>query len=388
MSLGVLVDWALPEPITVGAPELVYTDAQLPLCNPNCAGFPDGRLGMDASFATVKVGNETSVFVSIGWGGLIKYPGTVTKPFLGPTDQSTWKRTKAQLFPDVSSLLNNTEVAAWFPSIYTTPEGNLLGFIHIEDRRLHPGIYDATTRYSIGLALSNDRGLTWHFLGEIITTKVREGDKTNIGGIPVLVVGSYFYVYFNEYVKENVPGRGLITQKKLSVARALISNVLGVANGSLAVIQSDWKKYNPSSGGWNENALTGTGANIIPPSQGTSLPEENDFHSDAVYSTVLKKYLITVSANTGLFMYSSTDGVTWKNPVVMDFTAGKSHAYSSFMSAQSTNDPNNFTIDQPSFYLFMPLSDNSTPATWLSDIYRKKITISALVPPMFKNLLN
>ena len=377
------------------SPELVYLNSAMP---PDLdAAFVDGNLMMDASLATIKRDAETMDFYFTSYNKITKFNGPLADPFR--TKEAGWPRSETQLFPNDAEF-ETGKIQAWIPSIHKLENGDFLGFVHIEDGRLCMGnpppldFYCPDTKYRIGLAYSTNGGWTWKYCGDIIKPHSENGigggpggASSVIGGVPYLMVGNYVYVYFNEFVNGGSP------YQRNSVARAPLADVLTKAQtcaqtGSCAA--AGWIKYNGNTGGWNgESGLTGTASNIIPPYPG--YPYSNgDFHSDAIYSTVLNRYFISAEiadgygGSLGLFIYSSSDGVNWENPVLVDNTPGNIFPYSTFLSLLAASDDTRETGRE--FYILYPRKNN--PSYWIDDLYKAKYVAYPEISPLMSFSIN
>ncbi len=391
---------ASADSIEVGRPELLYRHEQLPPVAK--AGFPGDKLGIDGSFATLKAGKDSlDFFVSIGWGGMIKYRGTVQAP-LGPAGSThpteVWRRSMRELFPKDPFLHTkavgalNYCAAAWIPNIYRIDSTRLLGLVHIEDNRA-TGAYGDATLYSIGLAYSGNGGVTWKYCGDILRAHLRNGLSTNIGGVPYLVVrdkgADYLYVYFNEYAPEGREPQ----LKRPAVARALLSKVVGRILKDSTVVPPDWKKYHAAKGGWTEDSFTGTGSAILPLYPGYGRIYHYDMHSDAAYCRSLKKYLLTVSHEAdygpsdehdrGLLLFASGDGIKWQPSAIIEPDKDKRYPFSSFICLSDTSDTSDTSQDchevGKEFYLIAPRKPSDL-TEWRDEIYLRKISVSRPKP--------
>lgn len=309
--------------MTVGPAELIYTDSQKPL------NFFDG------SPATLrKSDTQTHYF---------HYDGNVYSHFYGAADDPF-----KQVITRPTMDNNGYTGEVWIYNIYKHTDGNLLAFCHLEGGN--------PIHYGVGLAYSTDNGDTWEYLGQIVAP---DTPTFNVGGVPYLVVGNYFYVYFNEHSNG----------KKLSVARALVSDVLSAA--ALGNVTT-WYKYDGSS--WTEDGLTGSGASVIPRAD----PAVNyDLHSDAAYSTALEKYMITVQTHGKgqLLLFTSTDGINWGDETIIDETDDNDYiqAYSWFQAIDGGTDDSREVGS--SFYIYTPRKD------WLNrydydEVWRHTVTIT------------
>jgi len=328
----------IPE-ITVGPAELLYSDAQLPIY-------------FDGSMATLRQSPTSTTF----WHSI------PTQRFVGPDNAP------------LASGLGNTPVnmngfsgEAWLTNVYEVPNGGgntLLGFAH---READPGV--PSGNFFLGLMWSTNRGASWTYLGDTVAPKVNGAFNKNIGAVPYLVVGDYFYVYFNEHVSGGI--------RRLSVARASVADVIAAAaNGQLTA----WTKY--GAGGWNQDSFTGTATNIIPNGEQLEANEDYapDFHSDATYSRALGKFLITVQTEAigKLLMYSSSDGINWGQETLIDETSDNNfnQPYSFFLGlSDSTNDSREVGSQ---FYIYFPRKDGQNNYFY-DEFYRRLITVGTPV---------
>ncbi|MDB5050384.1 MAG: hypothetical protein JWO30_3455 [Fibrobacteres bacterium] len=371
--------------VILGNPTLIASNANLP--RDSDPAYVDGGLLIDASFATVKRDANNMNFYVSEYKGMKKFYGPITSPF----QTLEWSRTERQLFPnDPSFISGNFGKRIWIPNMYQLTNGDILGFAHIEDYHTckhyacagtDPTDIPTNFTYRVGLAYSKDAGLTWKYTGDIIKPSLSGGQGTNVGGVPYLVVGNYFYVYYNDY-----------PNMTSSVARALITDVVTASQTCSQspytnCPQVSWKKFNDNNmanSGFNENALTGVGSNIVPLLPGSTNSHGN-FHSDAMYSSVLKKYFITVQMVDGggvpisLNLYSSQDGINWGNMIVIDSTANRWSPYSSFVGL--TNGSNDCRTLGSTSYLMYPRSGWHDNDYYIQDLYTRKLSLSTDITP-------
>ena len=323
--------------ITIGPAELLYSDAQMPLT-------------MDGSFATLRR-DATTVYVWHTFGTeTAKYFG----PLNAPLQMQVWLKGQSQLWN-----MNGFDGTPWLYNVYeVSPGGPLLGFIHRENGLGPP--------FEIGMGYSTDGGDNWTYLGDILKPQC---DQQNPGGVPYLVVGSYFYVYFNEWP---LPCG---TQKRMGVVRALVADVVAAAANGQVV---PWKKH--SNGAWTEDGFTGVASNII---ADEASDEAYDFHADAAYSTALGKYIITLDHYTlgQLLLYTSLDGVTWSERTVVDQAPDPTYTqpYSSIVGL-SGGVANDMHIVDSDFYIIYPRKNQRVDYNY-DELYRRRITIDAPLPP-------
>src|SRR4030095_3218756 len=133
---------------------------------------------------------------------------------------------------------------------------------------------------------------------------------TNTNCAP-LIVGPHFYVFFSEYFPNLDP-------VGISVARALVTDVVTSALAESATPATPWRKYS-GGGTWNLDALTfgNQGTIVLPDTQFTD--HVRLLHWDGAHSNALGKHLLLVSTFAGqLLMFQSSDGLTWPaNNVVL-----------------------------------------------------------------------
>lgn len=396
---------ALGQTISIGGPVTLYSNSQFPQGSSSPVGaaweFSNGRMVIDASFATIKAGNGNVNYFGSSWRGLRKFHGPANKPlnfvsesfstfpFFTPTYRA-WFREHHQLWPNTPNLRDKraddplrSNWAAWIPSIYKLSNGHYLGFVHIEDftsclptDTSYPYCYVDANRqikYRIGIAYSTDQGTNWTYCGHVVAPKFEQGTNSNLGGIPFIVHSGYFYIYFNDYSSA--------TDKRIAVARAPVADVVAAAQAGTV---TNWTKYGDTNL-WNQGGLTGgLGKNIIPPLTGNPNVNSNigvyDSHSDAVYSTALSKFIISInvgsapnlSTGRALLIYTSTNGVNWGGAKVVDNTQNRDHAYSTFTASSGSSDD----ISQVgnSFQLIYPLRNISNLD--VQDLYWRQITIN------------
>jgi hypothetical protein len=315
--------------LTIGSAELLYTDAQLPFT-------------MDGSFATVKRDASTMYFFHTEYDVTYKYVG----PLSNPLQTKVWSKSYGTLWN-----MNGFSGVPWLYNIYKIDSTHWIGFIHKEID---------STYFSIGIGYTSNSGDHWVYCGDIIQPQLITG---NIGGVPYVVVGDHFYVYFNEWTSGG--------SKRISVARALISDVVTAAQSNTV---TTWYKYN--SGSWNQNGLTGLGTNIV-----SGMTGNYDTHADAAYCSTLGKYILLLQThgNGQLLLYTSSDGVSWGDRTVVDETDANNYiqAYSTIASLNSgAND--DCSIVGSDFYVIFPRKD--WPSNYDNDqLYRRRLTVSGAV---------
>jgi hypothetical protein len=287
--------------LSISPIKILYNDSQLPFT-------------MDGSWATLNNRNGTTTFFETDMGKFpfyYRYSGSIDNPLNVPL---------TPFIIDYNGYNNTWPNGCWIQNIYKHADGILVGFVHREDlypknKNLHGNSF-----YYIGLASSEDNGLHWKYLGDILGTM---GNR-NIGGVPYLVVNGYFYVYFNEWNQNN--------HKQLSVARAKVNDVMNALKLNEVI---PFFKYN--NGSWQGDGFTGIGSSLILDSN-----SNYDFHSDATFCKPLGKFLITVQTHgeNKLYLYFSDDGIRWVDRIILDYSPGNIHPYSSIIGfdAESSDD--------------------------------------------------
>ena len=327
--------------VTLGPIELVYTDASLPAAMP----FWDGPL------ATLR--RDATTFYS--WHTLqtttTKWLGTPAAPF----QTLVWSREAGTLWN-----MRGIPGTPWLYGVYeVSPGGPLLGWVHIEH---------GAGPNAFGIGYSTNGGDSWTYLGDVVRAQYAAGLTM---GQPVMVVGQYFYAYMCEFPQ---PGPPIVPQHTM-VARALIADVVAAAANTQT---TPWKKYN--NGTWTEDGITGLGSNIIPDA---ALPDGWGFQiaGDGAYSTALGKYLLLVDDyNTGnLWLYTSTDGVTWGEKTFVD-SAGVNNTtmFSTIVDLSgASNDMHTVGSD---FWIIWPRKRWRTDYTY-DETYRRRVTIGGSFTP-------
>jgi hypothetical protein len=154
---------------------------------------------------------------------------------------------------DASFTQPNGDDAYWTDGIWQDPGGTRYAIIHVEYDYAVPRTAFLWKR-RIGLASSTDKGATWHYVGDILTTNPnRPGSPDTTAcqdfgcGDTYLFVdrrGGYFYLYYmTAWVNSS---SGTRTNQVMSVARCSISDELAPGK---------WQKW--SGGAWTQPGLGG-----------------------------------------------------------------------------------------------------------------------------------
>src|SRR5580698_10257917 len=221
-----------------------------------------------------------------------------------------------------------------------TGAGNLLATYHAE--LPNDALYAA-----LGLATSSDNGLHWTDLGEIIRLNQAyavglDGFETGDGPLVLSPDGKYFYLYFPDWIANGtlhtVNGQGESTTTNVSVARALVADVLNAAFGPAPRHSIAFQKF--YNGSWIlQPAIGGASTDLNPNSayQG---------YLDIHFNSALQRYVMIISNDTTFAYAESIDALTWTVPVSLG-TFGPIAAYPTAVGLG--DDPH--TLGQ-SFYIF------------------------------------
>jgi hypothetical protein len=181
--------------------------------------------------------------------------------------------------------------------------GHLLATYHAElpDDALYP---------VLGLAASDDDGLHWLDLGEIVRFNQAYApglDGVEIGDGPLVPSpdGKYFYLYFPDWIANGTPHATTVTH--VSVARARVADVLADAFASRPRHSVTFQKF--YAGQWTlQPAIGGAATDIAPTSayQG---------YIDIHYDSALQRYVMLISNDTDFAYAESIDALSWTRPV-------------------------------------------------------------------------
>lgn len=315
--------------MVIGSPEIIYTDDRMPYT-------------MDASWATLRQPDGSTTFFQTAMGLMpyyFRHSGTPDDPLKDALPPYSF---------DYRGHNHALPSGCWLPNLYQHSDGTLIGFAHREDLYPSNGRKDGGHDFFIGLAKSGDGGLNWTYLGDVIATRGNGAKRdffANLGGVPYLIVDGCVYLYFNEH-----DGPGESDHRFLSVARASLRDVTSATPGRMP----RFRKYR--DGGWNEDAMTGLGSEIIPGSRcRNDSPTAYDFHSDAAYCRPLDRYLITVQthATNELKLYTSSNGLDWCFEKNIDVAPGCMMPYSSIVGFGKDSTPDSHEVGNE-FYIYYP----------------------------------
>lgn len=331
--------------IKVGETELIYTEDEIPI-------------RYDGTITTLRKDGNTMFFYH-PFGCRIE-PGDNRRSrhswHYGPPQdplQNHYLSVTEEEFWNYNGYYQDTEEEGiWILAMHELNDGNLLAITHAEIN------YTQNRKkqcFAIGIGYSEDRGDSWTYCGEIIKAA---DEHLNVGGGAFILKDEYIYVYYNDI--------DTTTHSRLKcVARAPLSEV---ANAAANHQVTDWYKY--KDGHWDTAGLSGIpGTNLIPLVYGGE-----DLHSDAAYCNVLGKYLMTVQTGSShkLLLFSSEDGIAWKQEAVVDETEDDVlQPYSAFVDFNGpTNDGH---VVDGEFYIYFPrkrMADHNQ-----DDMFRTLITI-------------
>lgn len=216
---------------------------------------------------------------------------------------------------------------------------------------------------SLGLAYSTDHGANWNKLGQIISPQTaRSGScQVDTGVGTLLVVGSYFYVYYDD------EGSGCDTSNfNVAVARAPISSVIAAAMAGTPFTSGAgtlFMKYT-GSGTWTGNGVT----NLASPASGggafTPLFTGNSaWVPTVVWDGAVNEYAMAYSAAwNGIGLRFSPDGLSWDAERLIVNSGGMTPPNAVFYPAllnTAGGDPENLG---PQFYAYYvdPFGDWTT----------------------------
>lgn len=320
-------------------------------------GRDDMPFVVDASLATLRRDADSWFFYhSVDWGkSNDKYCGTVSNPF----QTKVWHKSRDEMYDLNGWYADIHHAGLWLTNLIRLTDRTLLGVVHIELHYQAPAV-NSGEDYAMGLVYSDDGGERWTFCGEIVRP---QNPKRNIGGCPLLVVGDYLHVYFNDH------GQG---GRRLAVARAKLTDVVAAARKHTV---TPWHKYR--DGAWDQNALTGLGSSILPDDTLRG-GHPADLHADAAYNRAVGQYMVTswsYSEGQGrLYLHLSSDGVHFDKHYLLDEEAGQWMPYSTFLASEDDRETNDMSSVGGQFYVL--INHKSAQNYGHDSLYRRKVTVT------------
>jgi hypothetical protein len=245
------------------------------------------------------------------YGSITRTVGTLDNP-LG-TEPPVDVTIKPNPDPSVNPFYSAYDYMGGGP-VYQVPPGmpgagNLLMVYHAEIPTIQTQSFDSV----FALASSNDQGMSWTDLGEII--RINQAYRTDMDGYDIgdanLVIppdGKYFYIYFSDWLANGTTHWGTPpTITVLSVARATISSVLNDAFGEHPRAAAFEKYYK----GWNLDQGLGGYSQDLNPTGGYG------GNMQVAYNTYLKRYQEFINQGVLIAYAESPDGMHWSIPTVL-----------------------------------------------------------------------
>jgi len=303
LSITSVVKAQTSQTVTVGPPETVMTPTQRTNAGLSQV-FPDGNLG---------------VFQRNGLYNVWAPRGdTDNSEGLTLTDLNNWL---SGLTPITTTTNISHGGAGSFDQNYSgggavyydSATGILIQLYHGEFW-YNPSVFYA----GLGLAYSNDLGVTWNKLGEVISPQTaRSGNcQVDLGAGPLVVVGTFLYTYF---VDESTGCNG--GNFNIAVARAPIASVIAAAQAGTPFTSGAgtlFMKYT-GNGNWNGNGVT----DLANPQNGggafAALTTGNSyFVPNVAFNSFLNQYVLVYSNSfASLEVRFSSDGLTWGSPTTI-----------------------------------------------------------------------
>jgi hypothetical protein len=349
--------------VTVGSPQTMLTASQR--LSDGLNYFPDGNMGAFLSNGTYYV------FAPVG------YTQGITLSSLNTWTNGLSLINTSAVFPLGASGAFDQNYAGG-GAVYLDPNtGILIGLYHGEYWYNPPG--NGSVFYAgQGLAYSNDLGVTWHKLGQVISPQTaRSGNcQVDVGTGTLLVVGAYLYDY---YVDES--SNCDTNNFNIAVARAPISAVIAAAQAGTPFTSGAgtlFMKYT-GNGTWNGDGVT----DLANPQNGggafTDLLTGNSyFEPNVVYNSYLSQYVMTYSNSfASIEMRFSSDGLTWGSPTTLVGGGGEPPNGIYYPSSLNTSGGDPETLGS-SFYVYYvdPFGDWSQ-----SNLMRVQVTVGSTAPP-------
>jgi hypothetical protein len=252
-------------------------------------------------------------------------------------------------------------------SIFPAANGTDLLMIYHAENHLFSGVdYPGVPFYAgIGLARSQDGGVTWQRLGEIISGHDPQQATQPPSGAGALTpsaveTAGFIYVIFRELdLQSKVGGYG--------IARAPIGS--DGAPGS-------WQKYDQGLFGSAGLGGSFTPLNIV---LDPSVPgDERQPHLS--FNTYLHQYLMAMVGNGGIYVLTSPDLLNWSRGIVVlpapvpDSTATSSDVRNWYPTLVSPNEPSDELTGQTGYLYYAKFSGDGTAHHYM---YRQAFTITA-----------
>jgi hypothetical protein len=245
-----------------------------------------------------EVGNNKS-------GAIVNTTGTLDDPLgtAAPRDVSISRNPDRSVNPNYDSYGYMGGGPVYRVPAGMPGAGHLLATYHAElpNDALYP---------VLGLAYSDDDGLHWTDLGEIVRFNQAYAvglDGVEIGDGPLVPSpdGKYFYLYFPDWIANGTPHATTLTT--VSVARALITDVLRDAFVSRPRHSVAFQKF--YAGKWNlQPAIGGASTDLSPNSA-------YEGYIDIHYNSALQRWVMLISNDTDFAYAESTDALSWTRPI-------------------------------------------------------------------------
>ncbi len=252
-------------------------------------------------------------------------------------------------------------------SIFPAANGTDLLMIYHAENHLFSGVdYAGVPFYAgLGLARSQDGGLSWQRQGEIISghdpqqpTQAPQG--AGALGPTAVEAGGFIYVIFREIdVQSTVAGYG--------IARAPVSS--DGAPGS-------WQKYSQGS-----FSTAGLGGSFTPLGIVLDPTAPGDMRQPHVsFNTYLNQYLMATVGNGGIYVLTSPDLLNWTHGIVAlpapvpDGTATSHDVKNWYPTLVSPNEPSDEVTGQSGYLYYAKFSGDGTSDHYM---YRQAFTITA-----------
>lgn len=335
---------SITERILISEPELICADR-------------DMTFSFDSVIATLRQEDGSILYWLTNNGQTPRYP-----MYRGTEDNILQERTGLFEWDYNGIRTDDPSSTVWLMNIYKHTDGTLIGFVHRED--LYDNNDEEKANFYIGLAISTDGGNHWKYGGDIIGSYMnhklgRDEPQPNMGGVPYLVVGDYFYLYYNEYISA--------TGRYIGMARCQVDETVeALKNGTLPKVEKLGRN------GFDIDPMEGIGKMVVPHSN----TGYHDVHADAAWCEPLGRYLLTVQTHQmgQLQMYISEDGIRWDAYVLLDDIGFGDHMqpYSTFVGFEDASD--DFHVVGSRFYIYFPRKGIGSNYGY-DDLYRVEVQI-------------